>query len=191
MILNAFVRTTWNLSGVRKSQLIEHHGLYNVSHLSKVAWNDVRISSAACSREQAGFSVVALSMANCSDGSTSNKFRSEHRGQGQWSTTQQLWGLSVVHPNNWLHSLLRHVEQLVDPKSERKPTEQAPAYARNDARAIKPEYLVVIGICTHLGCSPSDKFKPAPTFVARRLGWAVSSALATVQPSTGWSCFQK
>ena len=49
--------------------------------------------------------------------------------------------------------------QLADPKSERKPAEQAPAYARNPTRSIKPEYLVVVGICTHLGCSPSDKFQ--------------------------------
>ena len=34
-----------------------------------------------------------------------------------------------------------------------------PEYARNDGRSIKPEYLVVVGICTHLGCSPTDKFK--------------------------------
>ncbi len=48
---------------------------------------------------------------------------------------------------------------LADPKSERKPTEQAPEYARNDVRSIKPEYFVAVGICTHLGCSPSDKFE--------------------------------
>ena len=30
-----------------------------------------------------------------------------------------------------------------------------PAYAKNEHRSIKPEYLVVIGICTHLGCSPT------------------------------------
>jgi ubiquinol-cytochrome c reductase iron-sulfur subunit len=47
-------------------------------------------------------------------------------------------------------------DKLVDPKSER---EQQPAYARNEYRSIKPEYMVVIGICTHLGCSPTDKFK--------------------------------
>jgi len=52
--------------------------------------------------------------------------------------------------------------QVADPKSERKPEEQAPAYARNASRSIKPEYLVVVGICTHLGCSPSDKFTPGP-----------------------------
>ena len=50
-------------------------------------------------------------------------------------------------------------EQLADPKSARKPEEQAPAYARNATRSIKPEYMVAVGICTHLGCSPSDKFQ--------------------------------
>ncbi|GKS88105.1 ubiquinol-cytochrome c reductase iron-sulfur subunit [Acidovorax sp. SUPP2539] len=50
--------------------------------------------------------------------------------------------------------------QLADPKSERKPSELTPEYARNEARSIKPEILVAVGICTHLGCSPSDKFVP-------------------------------
>jgi ubiquinol-cytochrome c reductase iron-sulfur subunit len=49
---------------------------------------------------------------------------------------------------------------LADPKSQRKPDELTPAYARNEARSIKPEVLVVVGICTHLGCSPTDKFQP-------------------------------
>ena len=51
--------------------------------------------------------------------------------------------------------------QLADPKSERTayPT---PAYAKNETRSIKPEVLVVIGICTHLGCSPTDKLQPGP-----------------------------
>jgi ubiquinol-cytochrome c reductase iron-sulfur subunit len=35
-----------------------------------------------------------------------------------------------------------------------------PDYAKNDARALKPEYLVLIGVCTHLGCAPLDKFQP-------------------------------
>jgi ubiquinol-cytochrome c reductase iron-sulfur subunit len=48
--------------------------------------------------------------------------------------------------------------QLADPKSLRKPDELTPAYARNEARSIKPEYFVAVGICSHLGCSPSDKF---------------------------------
>ena len=50
--------------------------------------------------------------------------------------------------------------QLADPKSERKPSELTPEYARNENRSLKPEILVAVGICTHLGCSPSDKFVP-------------------------------
>lgn len=42
--------------------------------------------------------------------------------------------------------------QLVDPASSKN---QQPDYARNAHRSIKPEFLVAIGICTHLGCSPS------------------------------------
>ena len=52
--------------------------------------------------------------------------------------------------------------QLADPQSKRHPDELTPPYARNEARSIKPEVLVVVGICTHLGCSPSDKFVPGP-----------------------------
>jgi ubiquinol-cytochrome c reductase iron-sulfur subunit len=48
--------------------------------------------------------------------------------------------------------------QVVDPKSERQayPT---PVYAKNQHRSIKPEYFVGVGICTHLGCSPGDRFQ--------------------------------
>ena len=52
--------------------------------------------------------------------------------------------------------------QLADPKSKRNPDELTPPYARNENRSIKPEILLVVGICTHLGCSPSDKFVPGP-----------------------------
>ncbi len=46
---------------------------------------------------------------------------------------------------------LKAMQDLADPESEK---DQQPEYARNEARAIKPEYLVTVGICTHLGCSP-------------------------------------
>lgn len=49
--------------------------------------------------------------------------------------------------------------ELADPKSLRHPEEFTPEYARNEARSIKPELLVVVGICTHLGCSPTDRFQ--------------------------------
>ena len=47
---------------------------------------------------------------------------------------------------------------LADPQSKRDPDVLTPEYARNEARSIKPEYLVVVGICSHLGCSPIDRF---------------------------------
>ena len=37
-----------------------------------------------------------------------------------------------------------------------------PAYAKNETRALRPEYLVVIGNCTHLGCAPIERFEVAP-----------------------------
>jgi len=43
-------------------------------------------------------------------------------------------------------------DRLRDPESRE---DQQPPYAQNQHRSIRPEYLVVIGICTHLGCSPS------------------------------------
>ncbi|CEG55828.1 ubiquinol-cytochrome c reductase iron-sulfur subunit [Legionella fallonii] len=46
-------------------------------------------------------------------------------------------------------SLLRDPDSLVD---------QQPEYAKNKFRSINPEYLVLVGICTHLGCTP--KYKP-------------------------------
>ena len=61
-----------------------------------------------------------------------------------------------------LDALPKLDNQLADPKSERKPSELTPEYARNEYRSRKPEYLVTVGICTHLGCSPSDKFVPGP-----------------------------
>lgn len=48
-------------------------------------------------------------------------------------------------------------DRLRDPNSEEL---QQPPYARNWSRSIKPEYLVVVGVCTHLGCVPT--FTPAP-----------------------------
>ena len=52
--------------------------------------------------------------------------------------------------------------QLADPASKRNPAELTPEYARNEWRSIKPEVLVAVGICSHLGCSPSDKFVAGP-----------------------------
>ena len=43
-------------------------------------------------------------------------------------------------------------EDVKDPMSE---AQQQPFYARNEYRSQRPEYLIVLGLCTHLGCSPN------------------------------------
>ena len=57
-----------------------------------------------------------------------------------------------------LESLNKTGSQLADPGSERKAYPN-PDYVKNQHRPIKPEIFVAVGICTHLGCSPSDKFQ--------------------------------
>ena len=52
--------------------------------------------------------------------------------------------------------------ELADPNSLRDPAVYTPKYAQNGYRSIKPEYLVVVGICTHLGCSPTPKMQAGP-----------------------------
>ncbi len=69
------------------------------------------------------------------------------RGKPVWvvrRTTEMLDGLDL------------HREDLKDPDSEN--PDQQPDYATNPTRSRTPEYLVVLGVCTHLGCSP--KFVP-------------------------------
>ncbi len=56
-------------------------------------------------------------------------------------------------------SLKKTDGQVADPKSERNADDLTPEYARNEHRSIKPEILVAVGICSHLGCSPSTKFQ--------------------------------
>jgi ubiquinol-cytochrome c reductase iron-sulfur subunit len=79
------------------------------------------------------------------------KITVEWRGKPVWiirRTPEQVAALAQVEG------------QLADPQSQRKPSELTPEYARNQARSIKPEVFVGVGICSHLGCSPSDKFQP-------------------------------
>jgi ubiquinol-cytochrome c reductase iron-sulfur subunit len=70
----------------------------------------------------------------------------EWRGQPVW----------ILRRNEAMLATLEEVEPLLaDPNSEKS---IQPPYAKNRHRSIKPEYLVVVGICTHLGCSPTPKF---------------------------------
>ena len=80
------------------------------------------------------------------------KLTAEWRGKPVWivrRTPEQLAALKGLD------------SQMADPENARK-AYPVPAYAKNEHRSIKPEYLVVVGICSHLGCSPSDKFQAGP-----------------------------
>ena len=61
-----------------------------------------------------------------------------------------------------LATLAGDAAHLKDPDSNN--LDQQPEYAKNQARSIKPEWLVMIAICTHLGCVPDylGEIKPEP-----------------------------
>ena len=79
----------------------------------------------------------------------------------------------ALHRDEWrgkLVMVVRRTEQnlrdlsalervLADPESTR---DQQPSYAKNKYRAIKDEYLVMVGLCTHLGCAPTYRPEVAP-----------------------------
>ena len=69
----------------------------------------------------------------------------EWRGKPVW----------IVHrTTEMLEKIKNDAEHLADPKSDE---EYQPQYAQNKFRSVKPEYLVLVGVCTHLGCSPLYK----------------------------------
>lgn len=59
-----------------------------------------------------------------------------------------------------LAMLAKHDDKLTDPASDA--SSQQPEYAKNPTRSIKPQYMVAVGICTHLGCSPTYRKEVAP-----------------------------
>lgn len=72
----------------------------------------------------------------------------EWRGKPVW----------IVHRTQEMVQVLKGLdEQVSDPKSE---MPLQPKYCQNESRSIKPEYLVLVGICTHLGCVPVAKLLP-------------------------------
>lgn len=79
------------------------------------------------------------------------KLTVEWRGQPVWILRRTTEMLAAVKEDN---------PKVADPKSLRNPGEITPPYAKNEYRSIKPEFLVVVGICTHLGCSPQDMLQP-------------------------------
>ena len=67
----------------------------------------------------------------------------------------------VRRSKEMVEELKKNDPELADPKSERHQSELTPMPAtRNEYRSLKPEYLVTVGVCTHLGCSPSARFEP-------------------------------
>jgi ubiquinol-cytochrome c reductase iron-sulfur subunit len=81
------------------------------------------------------------------------KMTVEWRGQPVWI---------LYRTPEMLEAVKKDDDKVADPQSKRKQDELTPEYARNEYRSIKPEYLVVVGICTHLGCSPQDRLKSGP-----------------------------
>ena len=71
--------------------------------------------------------------------------RVEWRGKPVWI---------VRRTKEMLEELPKHNDKLRDPNSQEP---QQPEYIKGDARSIKPEIFVAVGICTHLGCSPTYK----------------------------------
>jgi ubiquinol-cytochrome c reductase iron-sulfur subunit len=83
------------------------------------------------------------------------KMTVEWRGKPVWilkRTPEQMAALDKVK------------DQLADPDSKRKPDELTPKYAQNAFRAREEhkDILVVVGICSHLGCSPTDRLSAGP-----------------------------
>lgn len=100
-------------------------------------------------RAKAAGAPVEVDISNLKPG---EKLTVEWRGKPVWI---------VRRTPEQLEALKKHDGQLADPNSDRKayPT---PEYAKNAHRSIKPEFFVAVGICSHLGCSPSDKFAAGP-----------------------------
>ena len=61
-----------------------------------------------------------------------------------------------------LASLPNHNDELKDPESKKS---EQPDYAKNAQRSLRPDVLVLIGVCTHLGCLPKTRFTPGDASV--------------------------
>lgn len=72
----------------------------------------------------------------------------------------------VRRTREMLDLLSNHNDKLTDPDSS---VPQQPRYCNNPYRSIKPEYIVVLGVCTHLGCSPT--FRPEIAAVDLGTDW--------------------
>jgi ubiquinol-cytochrome c reductase iron-sulfur subunit len=69
----------------------------------------------------------------------------------------------VRRSKDMVENLPKHDANLRDPQSLES---EQPDYAKNETRSLKPEYLVLVGVCTHLGCAPLGKFQAGDAEVA-------------------------
>lgn len=105
------------------------------------------ISMQPSARAQAAGAPVEVDISKLEPG---QKVTVEWRGKPVWI---------VRRTEQNIEDLKSNTDHLLDPASE---APQQPEYATNEFRSIKPEYAVLIGICTHLGCSPTYRPDIAP-----------------------------
>jgi len=104
-------------------------------------------SMGTSARAQAAGAPVEVDVSRIGDG---QRLTFEWRGQPVW----------VVHRTEEMIATLEEIEgRLADPESNQS---EQPEYARNRYRAREPEFLVIVGVCTHLGCSPAYRPEQGP-----------------------------
>ncbi len=106
------------------------------------------LSMTPSARARAAGAPVEVDVSKLEEGKVQTE---EWRGKPVWI---------VKRTPEMLASLRQDVSLLADPNSE--VATQQPPYAKNPFRSIKPELLVLVGVCTHLGCSPLAKLDSGP-----------------------------
>ena len=109
---------------------------------ASVAWPFIASMNPSAHAKAIG-APVTVNLANLKEGEI---LREKWRGKPVWV---------IRRTQKMLDSLKMEERKLRDPESMQP---QQPDYAKNEYRSIKPEHLVLVGICTHLGCSPA--FRP-------------------------------
>ena len=116
------------------------------------AWPFVKMMSPSA-RAQAAGAPVEVDLSKIELG---GMVREEWRGKPVWI---------VRRTPQMLASLAEPASHLRDPASNQS---EQPQYTKNPHRSIKPEYLVLVGVCTHLGCSPAFRPEVAPQDLGER-----------------------
>ena len=138
--------TLENLDPKRRRLLVAGAGAVGGLGVAAVGWSFVA-SMLPSARAKAAGAPVEVDISKLGRGQL---LTVEWRGKPVWvvnRTEEQLASLDAV------------AGELADPGSDES---IQPEYAKNETRAVEPEYLVVLGVCTHLGCSPSYRPDVAP-----------------------------